>query len=111
MIFNYRWCCGWITLWCSLVLMPQLVFATATELENRQVATTSNNVEKLHFVQRLLTVSAGANEREIRAAHTLTHVGKDPILLTGTSGPLTTAIEINTEPTKKFFVFVKVEKP
>ncbi len=75
-------------LWCSLALLPQLVSVAAAEQENRQIATTSNSVEQLHFVRRSLTVSADA-----------------------ASGPLTTASEINTEPAKKFFVFVKVEKP
>jgi Protein of unknown function (DUF1573) len=78
-VINYRWCLAAV-LSCNLALSPQLV--SAAELKNHQVAKTPN-VEQLHFVQRSLTVSAGANEQEIHATYTFTHVGKDPISLTG----------------------------
>jgi hypothetical protein len=80
-VINYSWCLVAVVLSCNLALSSLLVSAAA-ELENLQVAKTGNG-EQLHFAQRSLTVSAGANEQEVHATYSFTHVGKNPITITG----------------------------
>ena len=82
MVYSYSWCQMKVMLWCSLALLLQPVSVAAAEPKDRPLAKTSN-VEQLHFTQRSLTMSAGISEQEIYVSYTFTHVGKDPILLTG----------------------------